>query len=265
MKLRLLVASLVLFTTLHARAAEVKGEPLTNSLGLKFVPVPDTKVLFCTTLTRKVDFAVYAAETRASDEQKKQWEVDKSEKMTLPVGGVSWEDAKAFCAWLSKKEHRTYRLPTDHEWSVAVGVGNIEDANAIPESLNQKLPNFYPWGNAWPPPKGAGNFADTSLKEFLLKKEKIAGTETIPNYTDGYWGTSPVTAFKPNRFGLHDMAGNLLQWCDDWYDAAKTKHPLRGSAWCHATKWILMSTFRGDPAVHAGAAGFRCVVEVPGS
>ena len=89
----------------------------------------------------------------------------KTTRKTIRWYCVNWDDAKAFCAWLSKKEGKTYRLPTDHEWSIAVGIGDQEDEKATPEEKSGKIPGVFPWGEDWPPPKGAGNYSDESRKE----------------------------------------------------------------------------------------------------
>ena len=68
--------------------------------------------------------------------------------------GVSWEDAQAFCVWLTKTEHASgrlpagysYRLPADHEWSCAVGNLEKEDPKASPEDKHAKTPGVFPWG-----------------------------------------------------------------------------------------------------------------------
>ena len=115
-----------------------------------------------------------------------------------PVVNVSWNDAVAFCQWLSKREDKTYRLPTEAEWEYACRAGtttryyNGDD----PETLAK-----------------VGNIADAAAKA------------PFPDWTwtikanDGYVFTSPVGKFKPNAFGLYDMHGNAWQWCADWYDA----------------------------------------------
>ena len=83
---------------------------------------------------------------------------------------VSWTDAQAFCAWLSQKEGVTCRLPTDREWSIAVGIGGEErwESDTTPETV-AKPPDIFPWGEEWPPPEGAGNYRDESWR-------KVAGT-----------------------------------------------------------------------------------------
>ncbi len=81
-----------------------------------------------------------------------------------PVVGVCWEDADQFCAWLTKKERsegaltafQRYRLPTDREWSEAVGIAHEE--GATPEERSARL-RVFPWGGAMPPPEDVGNYA----------------------------------------------------------------------------------------------------------
>ena len=71
---------------------------------------------------------------------------------------VNWADAVAFCKWLTDKEHddnilesrQEYRLPTDPEWSAAVGLKN--EGGATPEARDGKIRNEFPWGKQWPPP-----------------------------------------------------------------------------------------------------------------
>jgi hypothetical protein len=114
--------------------------PFTNTLGMKFVPVKGTEVAFCIWETRVKDYAAYAAANAGVDGSWKNFAgVDGSGKNfgrgfkqedTHPVVKVSWNDANAFCEWLTKKElaagkikaGQKYRLPTDAEWSVAVGL-----------------------------------------------------------------------------------------------------------------------------------------------
>lgn len=115
-----------------------------------------------------------------------------------PVVSVSWEDATAFCRWLSKKEGKTYRLPTEAEWEYACRAGTT---------------SRFQFGDD---PRGlvkVGNVLD------------LAAKRTYPQWpgaldaNDGHVHTSPVGTFAPNRFGLYDMHGNVWEWCQDWYDA----------------------------------------------
>lgn len=247
-------------------AAYSATNPFINSLGMKFVPVPGTEILFCTHLTRRVDYAAFdAAVPRVDPSWKTQPKDNKSTPVNqeddYPVVGVSWTDAKAFGDWLTVKEGHTYRLPTDREWSYAVGIGPQEEGkkNASAESLNGKIKGVYPWGTQWPPPKGAGNFADTSHVAMF------PGGNAIPGYTDGYPLTSPVFAFKPNKLGIHDLGGNIHQWCEGWFDEARTKRLSRGTPYNHGGKSIVSSWrtgfFANDRLFYdIGFSGFRCVV-----
>jgi formylglycine-generating enzyme required for sulfatase activity len=115
-----------------------------------------------------------------------------------PVVSVSWKDAVAFCKWLSKKEGKTYRLPTEAEWEYACRAGTTTRyySGDDPETLAK-----------------VGNVADATYKaEFPNEKGAIKAS-------DGYVFTAPVGKFKPNAFGLYDMHGNASQWCADWYGA----------------------------------------------
>ncbi len=236
---------------------------LTNTLEMKFVHVPGTKVFFCIHPTRVKDYAAYATENPAADGAWKtriRDNIPVSEKDDDPVVGVSWDDANAFCAWLSKKEGKTYRLPTDHEWSIAVGIGAMEKVtkDTTPEMLSDKTLNNFPWGNQWPPPKGAGNYADTSCKE------KFPGQEILVGYTDGFATTSPVMSFKANKFGLYDMGGNVWQWCEDWFNTSQKDRVLRGGTWSkYFERNNLLSSHRNHntPDGRYNDFGFRCVVE----
>jgi formylglycine-generating enzyme required for sulfatase activity len=113
---------------------------------------------------------------------------DISTRAEHPVVQVSWDDAVAYATWAGK------RLPTEAEWEYAARGGLVGKR--------------YTWGddpisdtdgtraNTW-----QGTFPTTNLK------------------TDGYGATSPVGIFPANGYGLHDMAGNVWEWCSDWYRA----------------------------------------------
>ena len=209
-----------------------KEHPWENTLGIKFVPVPGTQVLFAIHDTRNRDYAPYA---EANPEVKPDWkpsklQIDKglpAHYDDFPVVNISWDSAKAFCEWLSKKEGRTYRLPTDHEWSCAAGIGDLEDAKATPESKSGLGGATYPWGNQWPPPQGAANLADLTLREQV--KSWSWTNSIIEGYRDGFADLSPVMSFQPNTLGLYDMAGNVMQWCEDWANEKQMYKVLRGS------------------------------------
>ncbi|MEI7729704.1 MAG: SUMF1/EgtB/PvdO family nonheme iron enzyme [Verrucomicrobiota bacterium] len=255
------------------KAVPQLGERWTNSLGMSFAPVPGTKVLFGIWDVRVKDYAAYAASVPGVDASWKKVEyegVPVSDGPEHPVTMVSWEDAKAFCAWLTKKEQgegklaagQEYRLPTDAEWSYAVGIGDKEGNGTPKDKKNGQLDDVYPWGNQWPPPKGAGNYVDmTSRQKFGEKRTFIEG------YDDGYATTSPVGSFKANSFGLYDMGGNVWQWCEDFYDGQSGSRVLRGALWYGADPDDLRSSFRNlnTPVNRINFFGFRVVVVAAGS
>jgi len=257
----------------------------TNSLGMVFIPVPRTSVLFSIWDTRLQDFEKFVNDTgydattetwsKDSDGWKKRgatWRQPGFEQgSTSPVCAVSWDDAKAFCRWLTLKErsartlvgNQSYRLPTDAEWSSAVGS------------------RTYPWGNQWPPPAGAGNYAGSEAADSHWPKTD----SIIEGYRDGYPRTSPVGSFAANAYGLYDMGGNLWQWCEDWYsrDMNSAESPanqwldkegggphrvLRGAAWDYASgvdqdqqTWLSSACrFWRLPGCRGTDLGFRCVL-----
>ena len=135
------------------------GKPFENSLGMKFVPVPETKALFSIWDTRVKDYRAYASASSGVDGS---WQSPGfTQGEDHPVVKVSWDEVKAFCAWLTQKERsegkisasQSYRLPSDGEWSVAVGLN--ESQSGTPQAKDSRTPDVYPWGTQWPPPRGA--------------------------------------------------------------------------------------------------------------
>ncbi|MCX6905025.1 MAG: bifunctional serine/threonine-protein kinase/formylglycine-generating enzyme family protein [Verrucomicrobia bacterium] len=240
-----------------------KEHPWTNSLGMRFVPGEGTKVLFSIWDTRVKDYAAYANTNSGVDSSWRKvdyWGLPVSEQPDHPVTMVSWEDAKAFCKWLTEKEwaagildkSQYYRLPTDAEWSLAVSLD--EPAS---DTAKDKQGTVYPWGTVWPPPRGAGNFADVTLKRMFRN------TGFIEGYDDGYAATSPVGSFESNRFGLYDMGGNVCQWCEDgWKDGDQKYRVSRGSSWRDGDPMTLLSFHRVKKSADGRdrTRGVRCVL-----
>ena len=240
------------------------GDPpdksFSNSLGMKFVKVPGTQVLFCIHETRRQDYEAYVTENRDADASWKNQVtsgIPVGDKNDHPVVSVNREDAQKFCSWLSKKEGKLYRLPTDHEWSVAVGIGNEE--KTTPAKLNQKIQDAFPWGGDFPPQTEdmAGNYADSATLE------KIPKRLIIKDYTDGFATTAPVMSLKPNKKGLYDMGGNVWEVVSDSYSPDILEYVMRGGCWHDHERLFLLSSCRvhhKDGTRH-NDAGFRCVVE----
>ncbi|MGO9467917.1 MAG: SUMF1/EgtB/PvdO family nonheme iron enzyme, partial [Isosphaeraceae bacterium] len=114
-----------------------------------------------------------------------------------PVVNVTWNDAQEFVKWLSQKEGRIYRLPTEAEWEYACRAGTK---------------TAYVSGDDAESLAAFGNIADGTAKEKYPEWTTIAAR-------DGYVYTAPVGRFRANAFGLYDMHGNVWEWCQDWYDA----------------------------------------------
>ena len=215
---------------------------------MNFVSVPGTSVLFSIWETRVQDYRAYA---QAEGDTGDSWKNPRfSQTAAHPVVNVSWNDAKGFCLWLTQKERREgrmaaaaqYRLPTDSEWSWAVGIGNLE-GGGTPRDKGKKLKTIYPWGTQWPPPKGVGNY-DPCLG------------------TDSFEHTSPVGSFAANAQGLFDLGGNVWEWCEDFLHGASGARVLRGGSWNFSSGAHLLSSYRNgaEAGARSGAIGFRCVL-----
>ena len=110
------------------------------------------------------------------------------ELMDHPVVHIAYEDAVAYCTWAGK------RLPTEAEWEWAARGGK--------ENL------IYPWGNENP---------DTDRVKANLYQGLFPYHNSVK---DGFELTAPVKFFEANAYGLYDMAGNVWEWCSDWFDSA---------------------------------------------
>lgn len=186
-----------------------------------------------------------------------------------PVVRVGWEDAVAYCNWLSQRQGLPpayrggeliepigtgYRLPSEAEWAWAARFAG---------GRNLK----YPWGAAMPPSGAAGNFADASARPLL--------GEVLAGYDDGYPATAPAGSFRPNALGVFDLGGNVSEWMHDRYGetllagAALERDPfgpgsgtarvVRGSSWRHSGITELRLSWRDSATAPRDDLGFRFV------
>ncbi len=129
----------------------------------------------------------------------------------MPVVHVSWTDAKAYADWLSAQSGQAYRLPSEAEFEYAMRAGGQ---------------TRYWWGDSEP---------DRPIANLTGERDRSASGRTwvnaFNNYGDGYWGAAPVGSFETNRFGLHDMGGNVSEWVEDCWHENYQRAPSDGSAW----------------------------------
>jgi formylglycine-generating enzyme required for sulfatase activity len=164
-----------------------------------------------------------------------------------PVVHVSWSDAQAYCAWSAT------RLPTEAEWECAARAGGTGP---------------FPWGDELEP---AGEHLMNVFQGTFPGRNECA---------DGYAGTAPVDAFAPNAWGLHNVTGNVWEWCADWFDVATYAHStsddprgpdggthrvMRGGSYlCHRSycRRYRVSARQGSEArSSSGNVGFRVVAD----
>ena len=157
------------------------------------------------------------------------------ERLDHPVVHVSWNDVQAYCAWAGK------RLPTEAEWEYAAR-GGLEGKR-------------FPWGDELEP--------DGEHRMNVWQGEFPAENTSA----DGFYGTCPVDEFPPNDFGLHNMTGNVWEWCSDWFRSdlhtRDTNRVTRGGSYlCHHSycdRYRVAARNSLTPDSSTGNTGFRCV------
>ncbi|MGE9267890.1 MAG: protein kinase domain-containing protein, partial [Verrucomicrobiales bacterium] len=218
--------------------------PWQNSLGLPFTRLPGTQTSICQWETRASDWQLFLRETGYA------WTPPPFQLPPKgPALGLSWHDAEAFCLWLSEKERQSgtlapglaYRLPTDAEWSLAVG---LRPENAPdPQSRSGSDPLAYPWGSHWPPPPELSAEIDHSpaleiAREVIDSPESPASSQVVDKELPALefdWTASilPVAQTHENPLGIRGLSGGAREWVRDKFYADASPHgprTLRGGS-----------------------------------
>jgi formylglycine-generating enzyme len=178
---------------------------------------------------------------------------DVARRQNHPVVHISWQDASAYAAWAGK------RLPTEAEWEKAARGGLVQAR--------------FPWGDEFTP---RGKHRCNTWQGRFPKHD---------TGEDGYTGTAPVDAYRPNAFGIYNTSGNVWEWCADWFsadwhvpDRTDTRHDPRGPAdgdvkvmrggsyLCHASycnRYRVSARTHTTPDSTTGHTGLRCAATAP--
>jgi formylglycine-generating enzyme required for sulfatase activity len=161
------------------------------------------------------DYDIFCESTKRKKPEDPGWG-----RASRPVINVSWEDAQGYCAWLGEQTRRSYRLPSEAEWEYACRAGTATPFHFGPLITTEQA-NFN------------GNYTYKGSAEGEFRA----------------W-TVPVGSFMPNAFGLHDMHGNVWEWCHDPWHKSYEGAPIDGSAWEEGGE-------KGSRVLRGGSWGLR--------
>ena len=261
-------------------------------IDMPFVPVPGTRIEIAKFETRVLDYRRFVTDTNHSSAKPRvfrlvenKWIQSKDVQTSWeglvndyelgddsPIVGVSFDDATAFCEWITQESRSKgriklpafFRLPKDTEWQKAA----VEDKNQ-----NEKP--FYPWGaGRFPSRNNFENFGGLEMRdnqaEFQFPPKASDDIRDGGGYRDNSIFPAPVQSMEPNWLGLHHMGGNVREWV---VGDSKNWPMIRGGSWVDSDvnslrldepQSTLSKTYRQDPAVGFAFVGFRVVYD-PGN
>lgn len=232
-------------------------EPYTNSIGMKFVWIPPGNFMMGSpkeekdrrgdeiqhkvTLTKGFYMGVYTVTQEQWKEVMDMNPINFKGEKNLPVELVSWDDCQEFIKTLREKDKKLYRLPTEAEWEYSCRAGTTTPFH-FGETISTDQANYN------------SNFIYGNGKKGKYREK-----------------TTPVGSFPANAWGLHDMHGNVWQWCQDWsgdYPQKDVVDPqgseagdgrvLRGGSWL-SNPGLCRSAcrIRHEPSIRYGGIGCR--------
>ena len=186
------------------------------------------------------DFKQWQSKLRSEYDDNKKFNGDDQ-----PVVGVSWYEARSYCFWLSCLE------------AAITGDRQLLDGDIDRLTSIYRLPVEEEW--EW----AAGGEADGSTRQYPWPKDKVKPDQNLANYGEHVGATTPVDRYPEGAtpLGLMDMAGNVWEWMENYYDKDKNSFALRGGSW-YTDDWSLACSSRSNDLPHVNwgdAVGFRVV------